>query len=347
MNNNFESQQMRRQQQHYSSYNKNNHIQPYVYHQNPATCNFNINPLTYISNNIQSPHALNVHPNTLNTNINPHKTYTYNQSAPYQSFPALPTYPANVIPSYIYPQHTNLAPPLLPPTPKAHVNNTSVSNALSSIPEHQNEDEKDVIDVDKNEEPDTELNEEDIKVNNINNPWFNEEIASIVKLHRKTARKYHRSKTKPKELKQLCKKLEKKKRKLIRDAKEKYMRELMAKKGDETASKMTSNLEVDANENENENDERKSGYFALDVIQPICSIIWNRYWDYWSSGNHWKIDVDDILDLGVDEQMNLDLRELMNMIQDSAKKQWQYYNNSYTGKFSMYLMDVEDVLDIG
>merc|ERR1712154_275311 len=33
------------------------------------------------------------------------------------------------------------------------------------------------------------------------NPWFNDEIAEIVKLHRKTIRKFHRSKTKKKELK--------------------------------------------------------------------------------------------------------------------------------------------------
>jgi len=54
------------------------------------------------------------------------------------------------------------------------------------------------------------------------NPWFNDEIAAIVKLHRKTIRKFHRSKTKKTELKQLCKTLEKKKRKLIKAAKQKY-----------------------------------------------------------------------------------------------------------------------------
>merc|ERR1712032_1266518 len=54
------------------------------------------------------------------------------------------------------------------------------------------------------------------------NPWFNDEIAAIVKLHRKTIRKYHRSKTKKVELKQMCKELEKKKRKLIKAAKQQH-----------------------------------------------------------------------------------------------------------------------------
>merc|ERR1712228_759429 len=36
---------------------------------------------------------------------------------------------------------------------------------------------------------------------NNKNPWFNDEIAEIVKLHRKTIRKYHRSKTKKKRIK--------------------------------------------------------------------------------------------------------------------------------------------------
>merc|ERR1712129_135774 len=54
------------------------------------------------------------------------------------------------------------------------------------------------------------------------NPWFNEEIANIVKLHRKTIRKFHRSKTKKAELKAVCKELEKKKRKLIKAAKQRH-----------------------------------------------------------------------------------------------------------------------------
>merc|ERR1719195_1146944 len=54
------------------------------------------------------------------------------------------------------------------------------------------------------------------------NPWFNEQMAAIVKLHRKTIRKYHRSKTKKVELKQICKELEKKKRKLIKAAKQQH-----------------------------------------------------------------------------------------------------------------------------
>merc|ERR1719167_135390 len=60
------------------------------------------------------------------------------------------------------------------------------------------------------------------------NPWFNEEIAAIVKLHRKTIRKYHRSKTKKVELKQQCKELEKRKRKLIKAAKQRYSSQSMA-----------------------------------------------------------------------------------------------------------------------
>merc|ERR1712154_88003 len=57
---------------------------------------------------------------------------------------------------------------------------------------------------------------------NKNNPWFNEDIASIVKLCRKYRRKHHKSKTKKQELKKICKELEKKKRKLIRAAKQKW-----------------------------------------------------------------------------------------------------------------------------
>lgn len=57
---------------------------------------------------------------------------------------------------------------------------------------------------------------------NKNNPWFNEDIASIVRLCRKYRRKHHKSKTKKTELKQICKELEKKKRKLIRAAKQKW-----------------------------------------------------------------------------------------------------------------------------
>merc|ERR1712048_934747 len=56
---------------------------------------------------------------------------------------------------------------------------------------------------------------------NKNNPWFNEDIASVVKLCRKYRRKHHKSKTKKQELKKICKELEKKKRKLIRAAKQK------------------------------------------------------------------------------------------------------------------------------
>merc|ERR1719464_1986941 len=57
---------------------------------------------------------------------------------------------------------------------------------------------------------------------NKNNPWFNEDIASIVRLCRKYRRKHHKSKTKKTGLKQICKELEKKKRKLIRAAKQKW-----------------------------------------------------------------------------------------------------------------------------
>merc|ERR1740123_2295060 len=64
--------------------------------------------------------------------------------------------------------------------------------------------------------------DDDIMQKNANNPWFNEDIASVVKLCRKYRRKHHKSKTKKQELKKICKELEKKKRKLIRSAKQKW-----------------------------------------------------------------------------------------------------------------------------
>merc|ERR1712176_270187 len=64
--------------------------------------------------------------------------------------------------------------------------------------------------------------DDDIMQKNANNPWFNEDIASVVKLCRKYRRKHHKSKAKKQELKKICKELEKKKRKLIRAAKQKW-----------------------------------------------------------------------------------------------------------------------------
>jgi len=84
--------------------------------------------------------------------------------------------------------------------------------------EADEEDEHDDGDHDEEEDED----EEDDGNDSTKNPWFNEEIAAIVKLHRKTIRKFHRSKTKKQELKKLCKELEKKKRKLIKAAKQRY-----------------------------------------------------------------------------------------------------------------------------
>ena len=72
---------------------------------------------------------------------------------------------------------------------------------------------------------------DDEKEDDGKNPWFNEEIAAIVKLHRKTIRKYHRSKTKKVELKQMCKELEKRKRKLIKAAKQRHSQQATAMAG--------------------------------------------------------------------------------------------------------------------
>ena len=79
------------------------------------------------------------------------------------------------------------------------------------------------FDILSDDEEDICVDDESLIMNkNKNNPWFNEDIASIVKLCRKYRRKHHKSKTKKNELKQICKELEKKKRKLIRAAKQKW-----------------------------------------------------------------------------------------------------------------------------
>jgi len=76
------------------------------------------------------------------------------------------------------------------------------------------------LDVFSDDEADEE--EAAIMSKNKNNPWFTPEIASIVKLCRKYRRKHHKSKTKKTELKEICRELEKRKRKLIRAAKQKW-----------------------------------------------------------------------------------------------------------------------------
>jgi len=76
------------------------------------------------------------------------------------------------------------------------------------------------LDVFSDDEADEE--ESAIMSKNRNNPWFTPEIASIVKLCRKYRRKHHKSKTKKSELKEICRELEKRKRKLIRSAKQKW-----------------------------------------------------------------------------------------------------------------------------
>jgi len=102
------------------------------------------------------------------------------------------------------------------------------------------------------------------------NPWFNEEIAAIVKLHRKTIRKYHRSKTKKVELKQQCKELEKRKRKLIKAAKQRYSSQSMAtmpvhsvstKMGANSEAQYVQRREYNVNASEKGNHRRSDGMF--------------------------------------------------------------------------------------
>jgi len=78
------------------------------------------------------------------------------------------------------------------------------------------------LDVFSDDEGDDQDEESAIMTKNRNNPWFTPEIASIVKLCRKYRRKHHKSKTKKSELKEICRELEKRKRKLIRSAKQKW-----------------------------------------------------------------------------------------------------------------------------
>jgi len=82
---------------------------------------------------------------------------------------------------------------------------------------------------------DDEADEEDAVImnKNRNNPWFTPEIANIVKLCRKYRRKHHKSKTKKSELKVICRELEKRKRKLIRSAKQKWNGSQKTKDSDE------------------------------------------------------------------------------------------------------------------
>jgi len=78
------------------------------------------------------------------------------------------------------------------------------------------------LDVFSDDEADDHEEESALMTKNRNNPWFTPEIASIVKLCRKYRRKHHKSKTKKSELKEICRELEKRKRKLIRSAKQKW-----------------------------------------------------------------------------------------------------------------------------
>merc|ERR1712154_158643 len=103
------------------------------------------------------------------------------------------------------------------------------------------------------------------------NPWFNHEIASLVKEHRKAMRKYYRSKTNKKELKQICKSLDKKKRKLIKASKQKYLKRHSHRKHEAT--------------------QKHSGYIAFYMVQ-LIGIIWKQ----WGSGKYYVDDVDDILE---------------------------------------------------
>merc|ERR1712048_262312 len=95
---------------------------------------------------------------------------------------------------------------------------------------------------------DDEADDEDSNImnKNRNNPRFTEEIASVVKLCRKYRRKHHKSKTKKSELKEICRELEKRKRKLIRSAKQKW--------------------------NGSQNEERTESVGPENVVQPHVSI---------------------------------------------------------------------------
>merc|ERR1712154_6071 len=86
---------------------------------------------------------------------------------------------------------------LAPPAPSKMVNGDQLHKTLQEL---------DILSDDEDDD------ESIIMSKNKNNPWFNEDIASIVKLCRKYRRKHHKSKTKKNELKQICKDLEKRKR---------------------------------------------------------------------------------------------------------------------------------------
>merc|ERR1719216_381682 len=77
----------------------------------------------------------------------------------------------------------------------------AVDPVLSVLPErlHKTLQDLDVLSDDEADDDDS-----SIMNKNRNNPWFTEEIASIVKLCRKYRRKHHKSKTKKSELKEIA-----------------------------------------------------------------------------------------------------------------------------------------------
>eukprot|EP01083_Nonionella_stella_P028504 78492_1 len=154
------------------------------------------------------------HPNAVHNSSNmspmPHAPLITNFPNHLSSFPSIPTlasYPNPIMHRSMSPQH------VLPLINAATLHtiqrtddlalNNQLMNHMHSAPQ--------VVDT----SPVTVQGDKDeIESIKTHNPWFNEEVASIVKLHRKTARKYHRSKTNKKELKEVCKKLEKKKKEI-------------------------------------------------------------------------------------------------------------------------------------
>merc|ERR1712228_748211 len=157
---------------------------------------------------------------------------TYIQQLPpmptYNTMNALPTYSALpltlTLPPNIYHTYYLIAQFFGVINPLQTNNDLTLQNQSNDIPKKsQSAPNKPTI-ISKESQPTNESVEcvENSNKKSSKNPWFNDEIALIVKEHRKASRKYHRSKTKKEELKQIFKALDKKKRKLIKAAKQKY-----------------------------------------------------------------------------------------------------------------------------
>merc|ERR1712228_216250 len=135
------------------------------------------------------------------------------------------------------------------------------------------------ISIDEESKNDSEQN----KVNqHLSNPWFNDEIAAIIKEHKKAQRKYYRTKTKKEEFKQKCKELKKKKEKLIKAAKQKYFKKVQNQKNVASEKQIIKKPENDQNENE------ESGYIIVYFIKLIMMLLSKLL-------NGYKKDVTDVL----------------------------------------------------